>query len=705
MNDHSSASLAEDLTALLAATGGPPSAGTLSVLGGWDRIAEQGAATADTPVLTVLVALMARDLADPVNRTGAYSDAVRAVAAAITATESPAIFADSLNALLSCPGALAIAGPDLAESLEDIIKGFWRQLQPDARATRRAADALETLTQLNLRGIGSPFGLLATLERFNAPVPKPLGTAVIRAVGTAIDYWPHAVSLAQVVRLVAGLEKPRGPVRPDADPEGIASDAAWVLAGIELVTALRASDLAAMAKNLETSAAYLRTARDDDDREDATVLLTVVELLRALLQESGVPPTIESLSTVLLSPEALDTLAERVRKINISSVGLNHWYGGPKRAALAAWARLADDLGRLRTEFSRSSFYKAEVVVDHLLQIYMGSRSVEVVRHDDDIEGLFNVVQPIIETGFARTAGLLSNLEDHTAALEQQTAEAATEYQRLVLADQLDAARRTLGAAQAHALGGAGEGKGDGGTAVTPLPPPLDQLIPPGSDEAAELASLSPAALAKLAREVDNRTIGRRSLNLVEHELFTKIRSALVASPDYHDDVAAAVDEVLRLVIRFVTTRNNAQSDLHAYLYDPEAKEGAIHNDLYNYLSGSDLGSTVGYEVPHVGGGRIDLRLVFDRFAIYLEMKVDDTKTPLSDKTAYLKQAATYQISDVRIGFLIALRHKAFDPSGPPPHVSELIGHTTFDIQGDRTPRHIITVQVPGSRTKPSRMR
>lgn len=55
----------------------------------------------------------------------------------------------------------------------------------------------------------------------------------------------------------------------------------------------------------------------------------------------------------------------------------------------------------------------------------------------------------------------------------------------------------------------------------------------------------------------------------------------------------------------------------------------------------------------------------------------------MSDKTAYLKQAAAYQVNDIRIGFLIALRHTAFDPTGPPPHLSELIGHVAFDIEGD----------------------
>lgn len=75
-----------------------------------------------------------------------------------------------------------------------------------------------------------------------------------------------------------------------------------------------------------------------------------------------------------------------------------------------------------------------------------------------------------------------------------------------------------------------------------------------------------------------------------------------------------------------MATRNGAQSDLFGYLYDPEANENKIHLDLYNYLISTELGSVVEYEVQHVAGGRIDLRLIFDSFAVFIEMKVDSTK-------------------------------------------------------------------------------
>jgi hypothetical protein len=211
--------------------------------------------------------------------------------------------------------------------------------------------------------------------------------------------------------------------------------------------------------------------------------------------------------------------------------------------------------------------------------------------------------------------------------------------------------------------------------------------------------------LKGLARAVDGATIGKRSLNLIELDVYSTIRAALSSSPDYSGLAAAAVDELLRLVIRFVTTRANAQSNFQPYLFDPDANEDAIHRDLYDYLSSSELGSITEFEVQHIGGGRIDLRVKFDEFAIHIELKVDSTKTPMEDKTAYLKQAVAYQVADLRIGFLVALRHKVFDLTGPPPHLSSLIGHTTFEIENDSVPRHIVTVQVPGSRTRPSQMR
>lgn len=705
MSSGAAVELEGDLAALLSANaGGPPIEGAFATLGGWERLAQEADGLADSPVLPPLVHLVTHEAANAGGRTDSYPEAMRRVSKAITSTTRPTILIDSLDALLASGPALTQVGAALAKSLEDAVEAFLDLEDPDSRAALRAAGALEARTRLALSGIGSSFALLALLERFDAPLPKTLGTAVVRAVGVAVDHWPHAASLAKVVRLVAGIDPPIGRPRPGAAPEDIASDAAWVLAGIELVGALRAADLPLMRRGLDASAGYLQVAWDSYEREDASILLTVVEVLCSLLDESSQRSDVEALSISQLEPHALGELAERVRHINVTSMGLNHWYGDPKRAALLAWSHLADDLGRLREEFERDSFYKAEVVVDDLLQIYMGSRSTAVVSHEEDIDGLLRLVQPVIESGFARKAGLLSNLEDHTYALAQEAETAAGEREREI-SEKLTVAQGVLQAAKAQALAGAGPGKGGSGTATASLPQPLNQLIPPGSMAATELAeNMTQEALAELARVVNDATIGRHSLNLVEAGVYSTIQTHLAACPDYVGEQKHAVDEVLRLIIQFVSSRINAQSDLYPYLFDSKAVERDIHKDLLDFLRSGSHGAITDYETQHVGGGRIDLRLRFSGFGICIEMKVDLTRKPLSDKQAYLKQAVTYQTTDIRIGFLVALRHKAFDPTGPPPHLAALIGHTMFDVDGDPAPRHIVTVDVPGSRTKPSKM-
>lgn len=691
---------------MTAAKGNEPDENALSLLGGWERLAAEGSGMADDRWLVVLVRLAVRDAAAQNKRSGAFVEGIKAVAVAATESEIPTIFADSVDVLIASSEALEVVGEELVKRLSLIVDASFAAATEAAPAKLlRSADALERLTRLNAAGVGQSFGLLALLSRFDAPIPKPLAAAVVRAVGTAIDCWPHADSLASVVRRVAGLDALGGQPWAGADPEDVASDATWVLAGIELVRALRSMSAQAMAECLERSASYLRVASESYERDDAELLLSVVEILRGLLRDSGFAPTVRDLGIPGLDSQALDELATRITQFNLASMGLNHWYGDSKRSALTAWMRLAEDLGRLRNEFGRSSFYKAEVVVDDLLQIYVGSRSIGVTRRSQDCTGVLELVQPIIETGFARAAGLMCNLEDHAQALKARLDSESSDGKGRI-AEQLAVADKVLVAARLQVIGdGGGQEKAGGGAALVPLPPPLSLLVPAGSAAANEIGAMAPAAIVQLARAIDDLTIGKHSLNLIESEIYSSLRTALATSQDYRDEPAKAVDVLLRLIIRFVASRTNAQSDLYPYLFDKEAKEAAIHRDLHDYLISSELGSITEFEVQHVGGGRIDLRVRFDKFAINIEMKVDSTRVPIQDKAAYLKQAASYQASDIRVGFLVALRHKAFDPSGPPPHLSALIGHTEFSIEGDPVGRHIITVQVPGSRTSPSRMK
>ncbi len=672
--------------------GRPLPTSAVADLGDWSRIATEAASLTGGPALSIVAALVARD-AEPGD--GEAAAAVAAVADAVLATRQPTILRDSLDALLNSAAVIQVIGVKLVAGLEPVAASFLDRTEREPVADLASADALEAMTRLVAAGYGSHFSLLALLQKFTVPTTAQMSRAVIRSVSTAVDRWPEADPLVDVVRVLGGVDAVEG-----GDQElaaDVESDAAWVLATASLLRSLRAASVNAMAPHLEDAARFFEVAANTHQRPDAAAMLSIVEALRVLVTGVVSNDPMGTMATTPLSAEVLAGMREQALRFSVDSSGLDHWYGDGKRAALTAWAALAADLDLMGTQLGKDGFYQAEVVVRDLLSIYVSSRTFRVGTRWADIVGVQDVIEPVIEVGFATNASHLSNLEEYADDLESRDANEQDEDAEALLY----AARSIVEIARRVAKGDEAPGKAGSGAPSAPLPPSLRRLVPPGSPDEELIAHISPSILAAIEQRLDHVAAGRSHLNLAQQELFDDLRKALSTSPDYKDDVVPVVDQVLLLIINFVASRTSSSAGHYGYLFDATANEDVIHEDFYNYLNGH-LGARVEYEVSHVGGGRVDIRLKFDSFALHVEMKVDDTKLPMSDRTAYLKQAATYQGNDIRIGFLVALRHKAFDPTGPPPHIRALIGHTAFDIDIDPEPRHIIHVAVPGSRINPS---
>lgn len=696
MSDNAGGSLIEAVLAMAQSSAGKPFPYTaVADLGGWSRLATEAATLAGTPALPIVANLASRDAefgdADAVA-------ALEAVADAILATDQPTLLKDSVDPLLASAVATRVTGDKLVAGLEPMASAFLTRQDRDAVPDLLSADALEALTRLVAAGHGSHFALLALLEKFKEPTVVPMARAVIRSVSTAVDIWPGAEKLVGVVRLVGGLDPVKGgDTSLAADVE---SDAAWVLAMAALVAALRASTLTDMSPHLEDAARYFEVAATTYQRPDARAMLAIINALRELVAGILDSDPMGAMAGEPLSADVLGGIQDQLHGFSVDSSGLDHWFGDSKASTLRAWAHFAADLDEMRNQLGKDGFYQAEIVINGLLNVYLSSRAFRVGGRSADIAGVQDLIQPVIEGGFASNSSHLCNLEEYAA----QLTEAATKSNDEGLHERLDAARSILKVARRVAKGGETPGKVDSGAPSAPLPPLIGTLVPPGSPDAELIERITPATLAAIEERLDNVAAARRHLNLVHAELFDDLRGRFASSPDYRDEVIPVLDEILILIINFVASRTGGQSNHYKYLFDPAANESAIHEDLYNYLVGN-LGDRAEYEVPHIGGGRVDIRLKFDKFALHIEIKVDSTHLPIEDRGAYLKQAATYQGNDVRIGFLVALRHKAFDPTGPPPHIKALITHTAFPIDGDPVPRHMALVAVPGSRTIPSKSR
>lgn len=690
----SDATLADDLRALLvAARGAEPGDSAVEVLGGWDRIAADVRTVADDPTLVPLVRLIARS--------GAAPEAASALDAAIDtvfATTHALSFAECLDVLVSEPTVIAGHAAQLHDAALDLVDTVRNDDAPGQQEAHKAAYALEAATRLAVGGLVSEFALHAQLDKFKRPVDARLGTAVVRSVGAAVDRWPQAAPLETAVRVVAGIEPGAGVPVADADPRAVESDATWTLANLALVAGLRAETPDEMSEHLDQAIEFAETAASTYDRDDAVVLVPVLKAVRALIMEDG--PTVTALARAEFSTAKAEAVVQSLGSFTLTASGLDHWVTDAKTRSLSAWTNLLEDLRAAGDAFAKAAFYDPASSVANLLDVYTVTRSVAVVSRDDDRVGVLELVQPVIESGFASREAFVAHLADHVEDLNTRLANGDDES----LVARRDTAVAVLEAARDVIRDSGGPGKEPGGGGHGQLLAPLESFFG-GTAHATKVAALGEPAQQAIADALANQNAVTRP-SIVGLRVRQSITAKLAESPDYTGDVAVAVDAVLDLLLAFVSDRIGAEPGRKGYLFNPGALEDDLQEDLYDFLVGSTrVGSASELEVKNIGGGRVDIRIQFDGFALVIELKLDSTSVPMTDKAAYIKQAASYQASDVRIGFVVALRTAAFDSTEPTPHLSVLFEHAVFTVDGEPVPRHIVLVQVPGNRTRPSGMK
>ncbi|BAH47189.1 hypothetical protein [Rhodococcus opacus] len=597
-----------------------------------------------------------------------------------------------------------MSGGELAARVYELAAAPDPRNESTPAVIARHADALETYLRLTLSEYGSKNRLFILFEDIKQPQPRRYAQAMVRAIATAFDHWELDDNLVESIQVLTGARAPRpGAVHDDHTTQtahqqtiDIALDAAWATATIELARVLRASSARDTLMHIGRARTALAPITGNEDAIDAIVLDSTLKILSDFL--TGV--TESSTGEWPIEPSAVAELEHLVTRYRIGAHGLHHWVGDRKQSVLTGWGRLAQDLLFLRTHLERASIYRAAVVLDDILDIYTASRAVEVVARESDLDGVRRMLQPPIVGSFAARAGLLRNLEDHVDEL-QKCVDNPQSNSHGRAGEVLPVARIVLEAARDQVAKHEPPGKTVGASA--PLPPPLADLFGGGNVPNA-IAELDPEILKTLAIGI---TDARDSRGPFQHVAISavceRIKDNLSASPDYKGDIKDKVDYVLELLVRFLHSRINIEKKYKPYLYKPNASENDLHLDLFDYLVGSGLAGFAQIELTNVAGGRADIQVGFGAFHIYLELKADATKARQAAKTAYIQQTVSYQGGDIRIGFLIILR--LGDGKGAPPHLSDLVTHTTTTIAGSAHPRHVVIVELPGNRTVPSNMK
>lgn len=695
---------------------GEPPADLLERLGGWPAIEALTPRLTNSPLLTPVLALVGRDITTSDPEVGEVRAAVAGLVGAVTMSTDPLQFAQGLEEFCGNQLLLAIGGADLASrclALAQPPQPEEGETLPAAAQVSRHADALETYARLSIAGQASEYKLFGLLEDIAEPQPRRYAQAVLRSIGAAYDRWQVDDRVVDVISILTGVKPPGYTTAPDEAVvarnqeygQDIASDASWTSANIEMVRAFRASSAAEANAHLGSALEALSFAKAQDEREDVEVLDGALRLLRTFMDDqAGYGAGARSAADWDLDLAEVEVLAQRVQQFALTSYGLNHWSGDRKQLVLAGWARLARDLAWLRDRLDRDSLYDAVVILDDLLQIYSASHAYELTHQVGGIEVVRSVVRPAVAGGFAARAGLMRNLHDHIEFLEKcieaSDGDTTQDEERLAAALALrEAARASLQATSGP------PGK-DTAQAAAALPPLLAELLGRYDGLTEALAGIEPAIL----RDLNTDLTDIRDSNALDHDLVvTEVRkemlNALAPCPDFKDEVAQSVQVVLDQLIRFVSRRMNTQESSKDYLFKDDADEHDLHSDLYDWLCNGQLSGITNVEVQEIGAGRVDIQISFPGFHLYLELKADDTRVPVENKSTYIKQTVTYQVTDVRIGFLIVLRLAPPRDKGPASHLRDYVTHTTIDVPGGNGERHVVMLEIPGRQTKPSSVR
>jgi hypothetical protein len=106
-----------------------------------------------------------------------------------------------------------------------------------------------------------------------------------------------------------------------------------------------------------------------------------------------------------------------------------------------------------------------------------------------------------------------------------------------------------------------------------------------------------------------------------------------------------------------------------------------------------------------IGGGRADVRFKHGQEQLIVEVKRESSDCSFEGlKASYSAQAAQYQNTGIRLGFLLVLDQCELRKSGTP-HISTLVKAERITRKGETEPRWIVIVKVPGRRLVPSALK
>lgn len=615
---------------------------TVAALGGIAAVAAQSNALAESPFLDALAELAA--VALPIE--AEVMDSV--LLQGFVKCQSPSAVRSAIDLVIHHTPLCKRISSKLAGALEHRV-----ERQDSDNQSLMAAYALEGLVRLALASSIKKFIPLKALTCTRPSTNGLYAQHAAKLAGVVFHTWPEP-DLIDTLKELSKIE----------DAEG---EASFELALINISLGLNADSIKDINQHLELASMFLRVALEaDENRSDAKAYAAIIDIIRYF--HVGV-------ETAVIDERAED-LSNAVQDRALDLGGhLPDWLV-PRADTEIQWARLIRSVRQACKDLARPGWLKASAVIDNLLSVFDADRTFATKG------GLGQLLRSRIEASFVKERGQLALLDE---LLEEPD---WNEHKETALA-----LRARIAICETQPRKPSPEG----------LFPELRQVLRISEvpdDWAHEVLQQLEAAL------VDRRSSSSSFSNPVMQRLFAEVRSQLQPCQDYTGRVKEHFDELIAQVISFCKTRQDAGAkqlrDRGNYLLNPNATEFDLQQDLWQWLGGNYRDCEILDEVEGIGKGRADLFAALGGHRFVLEMKRHHGHLNRAAARKYCNQAATYQNTNVKLGFLGIL--ELSDRTGPPPSLEECIWHEIVLPESSSVVRHLIVFRVPGNLNSPSSM-
>ncbi|WP_156046757.1 hypothetical protein [Rhodococcus wratislaviensis] len=456
-----------------------------------------------------------------------------------------------------------------------------------------------------------------------------------------------------------------------------------------LLTAFDADDWPDVLARLDTAASLFNRAvgpeisgDEGTERPDSMAMAALTALMRVLvacIEDSSASPDISELKRLA---ERLTTAS---RHHQVGYHGLTHWRDARVTAHIA-WAMLAQDIAKVHALLEEDSWWNPAASVALVIDTYRATRVSTVWSTDSDGDAIRQILAPSIESGIAARAGLTAHLRQHIHALSTGEVATISDSLRETQATQLEEARRLLSEVEQHEQTSFPK---DGGSLTTGSQ--LVDTLPTQAHQ--DTDAPRPSSLAHPPTMFHSLAIDG---------VYATLRESMTPfASRYETRVLDAIDGILYVVIDYVVWALDSIPSRAPYLFTANLSEDDFSTAFQMFLATSNLGRIVESEVRNRAGGRCDFVFFYPGFKPVIELKVEDKKETERRTNRMIAQAATYQATDITIGFLLVLDCTPHDSTLP--HISSLI--TVEEVtDDDGLDRVVIVARVPGNRRIPSRL-